>query len=288
MLIANYSIINKLCGHNHSGITNPLKWISPHVMRGYYTYSDLGPNSEQIKRDSFPTGTNPPYSLIMGDKGGLLSSTTTVKGNGYTTLGSLALGRSIEADLTGLGGLTASAAAIITMTAALTALGILSGASASGAVSAAVNITSSSSVTSSLNSIIKIYGDLTGVGQITSDLKGKGTLEAHIFVNQSEATTQELAAAVWNALTIQFNNPGTMGEAMAAAGSAGDPWITNLPGAYGAGSAGNILGNILTTIPDSVWDELKTAHTIDNSYGKIIQDLEDQVRKLKTLLLALT
>ena len=38
---------------------------------------------------------------------------------------------------------------------------------------------------------------------------------------------------------------GSAGEALAAAGSAGDPWITALPGAYSAGQAGYILGTNL-------------------------------------------
>jgi hypothetical protein len=34
-----------------------------------------------------------------------------------------------------------------------------------------------------------------------------------------------------------------------AAGSAGDPWVTPLPGAYGAGTAGNIIGaNLNATV----------------------------------------
>jgi len=38
---------------------------------------------------------------------------------------------------------------------------------------------------------------------------------------------------------------GSTGAALNAAGSSGDPWATPLPGSYGAGTAGNILGNRL-------------------------------------------
>lgn len=38
---------------------------------------------------------------------------------------------------------------------------------------------------------------------------------------------------------------GTAGKALSDAGAAGDPWGTNLPGAYGAGTAGAILGGRL-------------------------------------------
>jgi hypothetical protein len=50
----------------------------------------------------------------------------------------------------------------------------------------------------------------------------------------SEAT---IAAAVWSALAAQFNTAGTMGKAVNAAGTAGDPWTAILDG-YAAGTAG--------------------------------------------------
>jgi hypothetical protein len=71
-----------------------------------------------------------------------------------------------------------------------------------------------------------------------------------------EGTTEDLvgltpaaiAAAVWNALAAQYNASGTMGEALGAAGTAGDPWTTPLPGSYGDGTAGKIIGAKLLTL----------------------------------------
>lgn len=66
----------------------------------------------------------------------------------------------------------------------------------------------------------------------------------------TELSPQNLAAAVWGALAAAINEPGTAGAALLAAGSAGDPWGTPLPGAYAAGSAGALVGalfNGLTT-----------------------------------------
>ena len=79
-------------------------------------------------------------------------------------------------------------------------------------------------------------------------LTADGNIAASI-TNEGEAITPtSVAAAVWNALTAAYNAAGSMGAAMAAAGSAGDPWITNLPGAYGSGQAGNIIGNLLAAV----------------------------------------
>jgi hypothetical protein len=51
-----------------------------------------------------------------------------------------------------------------------------------------------------------------------------------------------IADAVWDEATAGHATAGSTGAALAAAGSAGDPWSTTLPGAYGAGTAGAIVG----------------------------------------------
>jgi hypothetical protein len=73
-------------------------------------------------------------------------------------------------------------------------------------------------------------------------------MEADIYVNQSEATVQQLVEGVWNAIAADFNNPGTTGQALGAAGSAGDPWITTLPGAYTGDQAGAIVDRLETLV----------------------------------------
>lgn len=57
-------------------------------------------------------------------------------------------------------------------------------------------------------------------------------------------TAGENADAVWEeAIADHSGTAGGTAEALNAAGAAGDPWTTALPGAYGSGSAGNIIGN---------------------------------------------
>lgn len=56
-----------------------------------------------------------------------------------------------------------------------------------------------------------------------------------------------IADQVWEeALADHSGTVGSTAEALGAAGSAGDPWATALPGAYGAGSAGHTIGTYLT------------------------------------------
>lgn len=243
MLIANYSIINQICGHNHSGITNPLKWIRPHVMRGYFTYADEGPNDEQIRRDSFPTGTNPPYSLIMGDGGTLLVSSNTTDGVGALT-GNAAMGRAIASTIAGTGALTSNLSLIIQLACAdLNGIGGLS-ASMSGIIQMASTLAGSGNLAASLQLISYVVCNMSGSGAVTATLRGTASLEADI-TPFTTLSPDSLAAAVWNALAANFNDAGTMGEKMNDAGSAANPWTEVITGTYTAADILKILSAVV-------------------------------------------
>lgn len=76
-----------------------------------------------------------------------------------------------------------------------------------------------------------------------------GTISYYVMGTAASASgapsAATVAAAVWDLSTTGHTTGGTFGSAMQAAGSAGDPWATSLPGAYAVGTAGNILGNRL-------------------------------------------
>jgi len=64
-------------------------------------------------------------------------------------------------------------------------------------------------------------------------------------------TAAGIADAVWDEILSGHVVSGSTGEALGAAGAAGDPWITALPGAYSAGQAGYILGTNLNATVSS-------------------------------------
>jgi hypothetical protein len=69
------------------------------------------------------------------------------------------------------------------------------------------------------------------------------------LANATAPTAAAVADAVWDEAISGHLGAGSTGNALNAAGSAGDPWSTPIPGAYGAGTAGKILGdNINATI----------------------------------------
>lgn len=78
--------------------------------------------------------------------------------------------------------------------------------------------------------------------------------------NLNDPTAAAIADAVWDEALSGHLSAGSTGEALNAAGAAGDPWTTSLPGAYGAGSAGYIIGNNINApiaTVDTVVDAIK-------------------------------
>jgi len=86
----------------------------------------------------------------------------------------------------------------------------------------------------------------------------------------SPPTAAAIADAVWDEALAGHAAAGSTGEALAGAGSAGDPWATPLPGAYGAGTAGKILGDNLDAAVSSRSTFDPAADTVD--VGKISGD----------------
>jgi hypothetical protein len=82
----------------------------------------------------------------------------------------------------------------------------------------------------------------TRAGYLDNLSAGAVALHADI-TGLSIPTTSQVAAAVWDLATSGHTTSGTFGAAAVAAGGAGDPWSTSIPGSYGAGTAGYILGN---------------------------------------------
>lgn len=242
-LIANYSYVNQICGHNHSGVTLPNWIISPHRMRGYYGQAQTSDNTEQVKRDSFPTGTNPPYTIMMGAKGALLTSTNVTNGVGSMTSG-LAMGRAIAADLEGTGTISAANLSLIIQLACsdLIGTGALT-ASMSGLVQMASTMAGTGQLTAALQLLAFVVSNMSGTGAITATLRGTATLEADI-TPFTTLSPENLAASVWNSLAASFNSVGTMGEKMNDAGSAANPWTEVIESGYTAAEILRILAAV--------------------------------------------
>ena len=238
MLLGNYSLLNK---NPHKlvsslGNLNTGSYWQPSACRGLYTSEADG---GRLEHACVPTGAEPPYVIMFAPKGGELSATTYVRGEGSIT-SSLILGKLMTASLSGSGDVTSSMSLITSLLADLSGSGTLSG-SLSTTLSLAANLVGSGDLAGSLKLLIPLAANLTGTGAITSDLKGNLDMEAIIYVNQSEATVTQIVDAVWNAVAADYNTSGTMGQKLNGAGSAGDPWTTDLSAYNTADTAGLIL-----------------------------------------------
>jgi predicted pyridoxine 5'-phosphate oxidase superfamily flavin-nucleotide-binding protein len=98
----------------------------------------------------------------------------------------------------------------------------------------------------------------------------------------------ETADQVWEeTLADHSGTVGSTAEQLAAAGAAGDPWATAIPGAYGSGTAGKILGdNINATISSRATqtsvDDLPTNAELATALGTADDAVLAQVALVKT------
>lgn len=132
------------------------------------------------------------------------------------------------------------------------------------------------SVTGAVGSVTGAVGSVTGNvgGNVTGTIGGLTAAALKDFFDTDSATTYAsavagsvvkeiadnagggtpptaaaIADAVWDETMADHLTGGSTGASLNGAGSAGDPWTTPLPGAYGSGTAGKILGdNINATI----------------------------------------
>lgn len=91
---------------------------------------------------------------------------------------------------------------------------------------------------------------LTAIDEDNTTLDLDATIEAILAASATIAalpTAAENADAVWDEVVTsgQHDTATYAGAGLLAAASAGDPWSTALPGAYGAGTAGKALSDVL-------------------------------------------
>lgn len=201
------------------------------------------------------------------------TSVTTISANvgttqpiNFTGTGASALAKSDMVDIAGAAVSTSVAqlgvnavqvgAAPVTATTSITFPAACTVATTTGAVG---------SVTGAVGSVsgltaATVHTDLVDIrARLPAALVG-GRIDASVGAMASDVITAaathadfgaEIADAVWDEAISGHLSAGTTGLALNSAGSAGDPWSTGLPGAYGAGSAGYILGTNLNATVSS-------------------------------------
>lgn len=93
-----------------------------------------------------------------------------------------------------------------------------------------------------LNSVL---GQMADDGTSATFDRTTDSLEALANSGGGGPTAADIADAVWDETLADHLTSGSTGAGLNAAGSAGDPWNTALPGSYGSGTAGKIVGDNL-------------------------------------------
>lgn len=243
-LLGNYSQLLKcpitnVGGDGTSGITGlRSNWNAAGVSRNRF----YGENwlSGTADRFGVPSAYASPYAWTLPPKSGGLGSNVGLQGQATLT-GSGAMGRNIESTISGLGEISdANLGLILSAVATINGIGGLS-AQVVGALNASATLAGQGNLTASLGALAGAVATLTGTGSMSGDTTAKASLSADIYVNQSTATVNEIVAGVWNALASDFNTSGTMGQKLNGAGSAGDPWTTDLDSYTTPGTAGALM-----------------------------------------------
>lgn len=237
MLLNNYAIRNAGQCRALGGNLDPTYNYNLGKMNTFY----VGHNNivNVTDRMSQPAeGYRPPYALVLAPKEGGMSM--YIANSGIVTGTSIA-GLFGSADLTGEGTISdAAAGLIVEMIASLVGSGSLT-ASISGQLEAVAVLIGSGDLTAAAGALAGMVANLTGSGALTAGQAALGNMVANIFVNQSEATVEQIVEAVWNAFAAEYNISGTMGQKLNAAGTAGDPWTTDLTSYVTPDTAGLIL-----------------------------------------------
>lgn len=184
---------------------------------------------------------------INNAEGGLLAYlVSTLIGSG-TLSGNTVGGLLILLDLVGSGILDGTLSDGITredILADLVGQGLLTS-DIAGGVTIASDFIGNADLIGALGALAGAVCDIISLGGLSGSTSAKGFLYADItpFTALSPET---LAASVWNSVASQFNDSGTMGNKLNGAGSAGDPWTTDLDSYTTPGTAGKKLKDGLT------------------------------------------
>ena len=214
----------------HAGIWGLYSGLIANNTNRYFTFD---------QKNGIPSGYSPPYSWAPPIKMGGLA--TMVKASSDVQRALLAGAKSLSATIIGSGQVSeANLQMIIAFSAFIQGQGSISKADLRGIVSLAATVQGLGSVdTAILGAVANMSAHVQGDGYVSyAELFGTLELSAHIYVNEGSATVTQLVEGVWNAKTSDYVEAGTMGKALTDAGSAGNPWSSDIstnndPGSFG-------------------------------------------------------
>ena len=198
MLLNNYAIRNANQSRALGGNLDPTYNFNLAKMNTFY----IGDNDvvSVTDRMSLPAqGLRPPYALVLAPKEGGMSMYSA--GSGSVSNAASIAGLFASATLAGIGVISNGALGLtVEMVAALAGTGSLS-ASVIGNLEAVASLTGSSTVTAAQSALAGMLASMAGSGLISdAQQEALGEMAANIYVNQSQATVDQIVEGVVNNL----------------------------------------------------------------------------------------
>lgn len=242
-LIGNYSLLNRQCSRQ----------FATGISSGYpECYITAGSNGNRhyggfAKHAGTPVGYSHPAAWVMAKESGGLASFTGLTASVSTTDALLALGINIDADLAANMTTTdAILALIVALQADLSASGTITDANMAIIILLEAALTASGTITTAeLQNIVSMIAALSATGTLTNSITNLVNLSADIG-GAPELSPDGLAAALLNALLADYNEPGTVGEALNNVGASANPWSALLASNTTNGTFGKRLQELLT------------------------------------------
>lgn len=103
-----------------------------------------------------------------------------------------------------------------------------------------------------------MVAELNGSATVNATMKWWANMSADIYVNQSEASVQELVSGVWNAVASEYNASWTMWEAAQTGGWGG-----------GGATAAQIWSYATRTLTESAWLTTEQATQLEQVYDRV-------------------
>lgn len=177
--------------------------------------------------------TLPPHSGGMGCNVGISSTSELTS--------TLAAGKNLESAISCSGDInSASLALVVSMIASISASGTITNAALVSYLNMSASLAASGDLAGSLTALGKMIAAINAEATMSPTMNATANMEADI-TPFTELSPESLAAAVWNAAAASFNASGTMGNKLNGAGSAGDPWTTDLSSYTTPGTAGALM-----------------------------------------------
>ena len=242
MLIGNYSVILKnpatfIGGTQVSNCRSAFNSMAQNRQR-YYPETIEGLPSTTGLMEGYLT----PNSWMIPYEIGSMTTSNLNGESGLSSVGTAGLGGVVTME--GIGVLEASGGLLAGLVVEMSGIGDLT-ALGGGLMEALVSMAGSGALSGALGATAGLTVSMGGLGTLVASPQGTGEMVIEIFVNDSQASVQQITDAVWSALASAYNESGTMGQKLNGAGSAGDPWTTDLSAYNTEGTAGKTVKDTL-------------------------------------------